>query len=148
MRKQPGFAKAAVHRRSDRNTAKTQYRHRFDQLRREALTELAEVSAIYQRYENHHGLGSVKVNYAYLYLDSGDLDSAETAAETGFRLGEEKRDHILMARARMLRFMIENACVEEGIRESTEPGGHARLAQDYANEAVELGPVHTIAAPR
>jgi len=130
--------KAAVHGLSDDNTAKTSYRRRFDQLQREALSELAEASAIYQRYENHHGLGSVKVNYAYLHLDTGDLDRAEAAAETAFRLGEEKRDHILMARARMLRCMIANARVEEGIGESTEPGGHARLAQEYANEAVEL----------
>jgi hypothetical protein len=34
--------------------------------------------------------------------------------------------------------MIENARVEEGIGESTEPGSHARLAQDFAQEAVEL----------
>ncbi len=49
-----------------------------------------------------------------------------------------RRDHILMARARLLRCMIENARVEEGIGESTEPGSHARLAQDYAQEAIEL----------
>jgi len=80
----------------------------------------------------------VNVNYAYLYLDNGDLDRAEAAAKTAFRLGEEKRDNILMARARMVRCMIENARVEEGIGENTEPGNHARLAQDYAHEAVEL----------
>ena len=34
--------------------------------------------------------------------------------------------------------MIENVRVEEGIGENTEPGSHARLAQDYAHEAVEL----------
>ena len=55
-----------------------------------------------------------------------------------FRLGEEKHDYILMARARLLLCMIENALVEEGIGESTEPGNHARLAQDCANEAIEL----------
>ena len=34
--------------------------------------------------------------------------------------------------------MIENARVEEGIDEGTEPGKHAFLAQDYAHEATEL----------
>jgi hypothetical protein len=34
--------------------------------------------------------------------------------------------------------MIENARVEEEIGDSTEPGSHARLAQDCAQEAVEL----------
>jgi DNA-binding NtrC family response regulator len=43
-----------------------------------------------------------------------------------------------MARARLLHCMIENARVEEGIGESTEPGSHARLAQDCAQEAIEL----------
>ncbi len=130
--------KAAARGRSANGEVKAPYRHRFEQLRQEALAELAEAGTIYQQYENHHGLGSVNVNYAYLYLDSGDLDRAESAAKTAFRLGEEKRDNILMARARMVRCMIENARVEEGIGENTEPGNHARLAQDYAHEAVEL----------
>ena len=130
--------KAAARGRSGKGEVKAPYRHRFEQLREQALAELAEAATIYQQYENHHGLGSVNVNYAYLYLDNGDLDRAEAAAKTAFRLGEEKRDNILMARARMVRCMIENARVEEGIGENTEPGNHARLAQDYAHEAVEL----------
>ena len=70
------------------------------------------------------------LNYAYLHLDNGDLEHAESSAKTAFRLGEEKHDYILMARARLLLCMIENARVEEGIGESTEAGNHARLAQD------------------
>jgi tetratricopeptide (TPR) repeat protein len=117
---------------------KTQYRGRFEQLRREALAELDEAATIYQQYENHHGLGSVKLNYAYLHFDNGDLDDAEVSANQAFQLGEDKRDHILMARARLLRCMVENGRVEEGIGESTEPGMHARIAQDSAHEAIEL----------
>ena len=130
--------KAAARGRASNGQGKLQYRSRFEQLRQEALAELAEAAAIYEQYENHHGLGSVKLNYAYLHLDNGDLEHAEAAANTAFRLGEEKRDHILMARARLLLCMIENARVEEGIVESTEPGNHARLAQDCAHEAIEL----------
>jgi tetratricopeptide (TPR) repeat protein len=130
--------KAAARGRSTKGDVKAPYRRRFEQLRQEALAELAEAAEIYKQYENHHGLGSVNVNYAYLYLDNGDLEHAESAAKAAFRLGEEKRDDILMARARMVRCMIENARVEEGIGESTEPGNHARLAQDFAHEAVEL----------
>ena len=130
--------KAAARGRASNGQGKLQYRSRFEQLRQEALAELAEAAAIYEQYENHHGLGSVKLNYAYLHLDNGDLEHAEAAANTAFRLGEEKRDHILMARARLLLCMIENARVEEGIGESTEPGNHARLAQDCAHEAIEL----------
>lgn len=130
--------KAAARGRAANAENKAPYRSRFEQLRKEALAELTEAAAIYQQYENHHGLGSVHVNYAYLHFDSGDLDRAEAAAKTAFELAEQKRDNILMARARMVRCMIENARVEEGIGDSTEPGAHARLAQDCAHEAVEL----------
>lgn len=130
--------KAAARGRAGNGAGKLQYRKRFEQLRQEALAELAEAASIYQQYENHHGLGSVHLNYGYLHLDSGDLDHAEEAAREAFRLGDERRDHILMARARLLRCMIENGRAEEGIGESTEPGSHARLAQDFAHEAIEL----------
>jgi tetratricopeptide (TPR) repeat protein len=130
--------KAATRGRTRNGGGKLHYRGRFEQLRQQALAELAEAAAIYEQYENRHGLGSVKLNYAYLHLDNGDLDHAEAAANTAYSLGEEKHDHILMARARLLLCMIENARVEEGIGESTEPGNHARLAQDCAHEAIEL----------
>jgi tetratricopeptide (TPR) repeat protein len=129
--------KAAARGRVGNGPSKLQYRNRFEQLRQEALAELAEAAAIYQQYEYHHGLGSVNLNYAYLHLDNGDLEQAEVAAKTAFSLADEKRDYILMARARMVRCIIENARVEEGIGD-TEPGNHARLAQDFAQEATEL----------
>ncbi len=130
--------RAASRGRSSNGHGKPQYRGRFEQLRQEALAALAEAAAIYEQYENHHGLGSVHLNYAYLHLDNGDLDHAELSAKTAFRLAEEKHDYILMARSRLLLCMVENARVEEGIGESTEPGAHARLAQDCAQEAMEL----------
>jgi hypothetical protein len=64
--------------------------------------ELGEAAAIYQQHRNHHGLGSVHLNHGYLHLDNGDLELADTEAKTAFRLGEEKKDCILMARARLL----------------------------------------------
>jgi hypothetical protein len=71
-------------------------------------------------------------------LDNGDLELADSEAKRAFGLGEEKNDHILMARARLLDCMIENAHVEEEIGESAEPASHARRAQDCAQEAIEL----------
>jgi tetratricopeptide (TPR) repeat protein len=130
--------KSGAHGHSGDGHLKAHYRQRFEQLRQEALAELAEAAAIYQQYENHHGLGSVHLNYAYLHLDNGDLDDAESSAQKAFNLGEEKSDYILMARARLLLCIVENARVEEGIGESSHPGGHARLAQDFAQEAIEL----------
>lgn len=130
--------KAAKRGRASNGDGKLPYRNRFEQLRQEAQADLGGAAAIYEQYGNHHGLGSVHLNYGYLHLDNGDLENAETEAQTAFRLGEDRRDHILMARSRLLYCMIENARVEEGIGESTEPGGHARMAQDYAQEAIEL----------
>ena len=120
------------------NGGKPAYRVHFEQLRQEAVAELNEAQAIYENYGNHHGLGSVHLNYGYLHLDCGDLCDAETEAETAFHLAESRHDRILMARSRLLRCMIENVRVEEGIGESSEPGNHARLAQDFAHEAIEL----------
>jgi len=130
--------KAASRGRASEAQRKPHYRARFDQLREEALAELTEAAAIYQQYDNHHGMGSVHMNYGYLYLDNGDLDDADVSAKAAFRLGEDRSDYILMARARLLQSMIENARVEEGIGESTEPGSHARLAQDCGHGAIEL----------
>jgi len=130
--------KAATRGRVRDEHGKPQNRERFEQLRQEALNELDEAATIYQQYHNHHGLGSVHINYGYLYLDSGDLEYADSEAETAFRLGEEKSDYILMARARLLDCMIGNARVEEEIGESAEPGTRARFAKDCAQEAIEL----------
>ncbi len=130
--------KAATRGKSGSGSSKLPYRNRFEQFRTEALAELDEAAAIYERYGNHHGLGSVRLNYGFLHLDNGDLEHAETEAKTAFHLGEQRRDHILMARSQLLRCMIENARVEEGIGDTTEPGSHARLAQDCAQEAIEL----------
>jgi tetratricopeptide (TPR) repeat protein len=130
--------KAATRGRASDGDRKLPYRNRFEELRQEALADLGEAAAIYQQYGNHHGLGSVHLNYGNLHLDNGDLEMAAAEAQTAFRLAEERRDYLLMARARLLHCMIENARVEEGIGESTEPGSHARLAQDSAQEAIEL----------
>ena len=119
---------------------RAQHRDRFEQLREEAVAELREAAGIYEEYRNHHGLGSVHLSYGFLHLDNGDLEHADAEAKTALRLGEEKGDHILMGRARLLNCMIENARVEEEIGESAERGIHAREAQDCAHEAIELAP--------
>ena len=130
--------KTAARGRASNGERKVPYRKRFEQLRQEALANLDEAAAIYAEYGNNHGLGSVHLNYGYLHLDNGDLEKSDAEAVAAFHLGEERRDHILMARARLLQCMIGNARVEEGIGESTEPGTYARLAQECALEAIEL----------
>jgi tetratricopeptide (TPR) repeat protein len=130
--------KAAARGAAANGRGKPSYRVRFEKLHQEALAELREAQAIFENYGNHHGLGGVHLNYGYLHLDNGDLEDAEQEAETAFHLGEARHDRILMARSRLLRCMIENVCVDEGIGENAEPQSHAHLAQDFAQEAVEL----------
>ena len=109
-------------------------RERFAQFRAEALEHLREAGEIYTELMQHHGAGTVRVNSGLLHLDGGDLELAAVEAESAFDLGREKSDHILMARARILQCMIENAKVEEEVERASP---HAAL--DFAREAVELG---------
>ncbi|HOK46942.1 MAG TPA: hypothetical protein PLK67_13460, partial [Bryobacteraceae bacterium] len=94
--------------------------------------------AIYAGHPTHHGTGAIHINRGFLYLDSGELDRAGEEAGSAFRLGEEKRDYILMARARILACIVENAKFEEQIEELAGPSMHAQLAAEYARDAVEF----------
>lgn len=129
-RKKAGAAPSSAGRRQH------QSRLRVEQLRKQVMAALDEAAMIYAQYRYHHGLGSVRLNYGYLYLDGGDLELAEQEAATAFALGEEKRDFILMARARLLRCMAENTRVNEGIGDGLVRS--ARIAQDAADEAATL----------
>jgi tetratricopeptide (TPR) repeat protein len=112
------------------------YRARFQQLREEALAHLHQAGAIYAHHHQYHGAGTVKVNCGWFHLDSGEFDRAATLGAEAFRLGREKKDYILMARARLLECMVENAKFEEGV--GGDPSGHARAAHEYARDAVEF----------
>jgi tetratricopeptide (TPR) repeat protein len=116
----------------------TEYRQRLDQLHQEIVSHLDEATAIYEHHPNHHGVGTVQINYAYVLLDDGDYDAADTKARNAYELGDQVHDYILMGRARVVQCMIENARVEEEITEGTDPGSHARRALEYAREAIEL----------
>ncbi len=124
---------------TDQGTShRTERRERLSVLRREALEHLEAANAIYAQHPNHHGVGTVRLNAAYLHLDSGDYQSAEAEAISAYELAQEKRDYILMGRARILQCMIENAKVEEEITEGADAGSHARRALECIHEAVDL----------
>jgi len=120
------------------DSRKKDYRSRLTQLRREALEHLEAARAIYQQRPNHHGVGTVYLNAAYLHLDSGDFQRAEDDASSAYDVANEKQDYILMGRARILQCMIENAKVEEEIGGGADPGSHARRAFEFSQEAIEL----------
>ncbi len=138
-RKTPGIREtksAAAN--SEPEARKHDYRSRLTQLRREAIEHLEAARAIYQERPNHHGLGTVYLNAAYIHLDGGDFQRAEKEARSAYELGEEKQDYILMGRARILECMIENAKVEEEVGEGADPGSHARRALECSHEAIDL----------
>jgi len=109
----------------------------FERLRQEALAHLTEAERIYAMYDDHRGLGTVHVDRGLLCLDGGDLDGAAGEAAQAYRLGEDKKDYILEARARILQATVENARFEEQIEEKSELSHRAQVAFDFAREAVE-----------
>jgi len=113
-------------------------RRRLQQLHDEIVQHLDEATHIYGHHPNHHGIGTVQLNYAYVLLDDGDYHNAEVKARHAYRLGEEKQDYILMGRARIVQCMIENARVEEEISEGSDSGSHARRAMEYIQEALDF----------
>jgi len=118
------------------SSSQAQYRDQFERVRNEAFAELDEAAIICGVHPNHRGAGTVHLNRGLLHLDSGSLDLAEEQAAQAFALGEEKQDHILMARARLLQSIVENAKVDEGIE--GDPRRHAQAALDYIRDAIEL----------
>jgi tetratricopeptide (TPR) repeat protein len=119
------------------SSPRADHRRRLTQLRREALEHLDAAREIYRLRPTHHGVGTVHLNAAYIYLDASDFQRAEDESHAAYQLAEEKRDYILMGRARVLQCMIENAKVEEEIG-GGDPGHHARRALDLSQEAIEL----------
>ncbi|HMD97688.1 MAG TPA: tetratricopeptide repeat protein [Terriglobia bacterium] len=115
---------------------KVRERAHLERLRAEALAHLDQAEQIYSRYDDHRGLGTVHVDRGLLCLDGGDLDGAANEAAAAYRLGEDKKDYILEARARILQSTVENAKFEEQIEEKSDTH-HAQLACDFARDAVE-----------
>jgi tetratricopeptide (TPR) repeat protein len=111
---------------------------RYLEICQEALELLHRAGDIYSRQHHQAGTGSVLVNAGHLHLDSGDIDRAEDEAQKAFQLGEEKQDHILMARARILQSAIQNERAEEQVGESSDTAMHAHLARTFSEEAIVL----------
>jgi len=112
-------------------------REQLTQLRREAFEHLARAHDIYERYDDHRGNGNVHITRGYLNLDSGELDRAAADGATAYRLGDQKKDSILKARARMLQSAVERAKFEEQIEEGSSLVPSSQLACEFAREAQE-----------
>jgi len=139
LRQQQEIDRASARRRADsnENTGEPSRagRAEVERLRADARAQLASALDIYAKHGQHRGIGTVYINSGLLHLDGGDLESAVADAARAFSQGEERRDSILLARARLLQCTIENARLEEQIGE--DPAHHAQLAAGFARDAVE-----------
>jgi hypothetical protein len=113
-------------------------RLRHQQLSDEAISQLQQAREIYTLQGHSGGLGAVTVNCGYLHLDGGDIDLASREALEAYRMGQEKNDHILMARARVLQAATENAKIEEQLGEEVDTALHANQARRFSEEALTL----------
>ena len=113
-------------------------RARYQQLCQEAMLQLQRAREIYTHHGHSGGLGAVIVNSGYLHLDGGDIDRAAFEALEAYRLGHEKNDQILMARARVLLTTTENARIEEQLGEDVDTALHANNAKQFSEEALTL----------
>ena len=108
----------------------------------EALELLERARKIYAADHHQSGTGAVLVNVGHLHLEGGDIDRASLEAGKAYDLGSDKRDQILMARARILQSAVELARAEEQMGDDPDVALHAALAAEYGQEAIELA-THT-----
>ena len=109
-------------------------RTQIEQMRAEAVAEVDESMAVYESANNHRGIAGGHIIRGFLRLDAGDLECALGEAAEAFRHGSDKRDYFVMARARTLECIVENAAVEEQIGDAAR---HHEAAAAFAREAVE-----------
>jgi len=117
--------------------AATSAREQRARLGQEAFQHLAKAQEIYERYDDHRGNGNVHVTFGYLNLDNGELDRAAAEAATAYKLGAEKKDNVLKARARMLQSAVQSAKFEEQIDDGTSRVPSSQLACEFAREALD-----------
>jgi tetratricopeptide (TPR) repeat protein len=114
------------------------FRARHEELCHDAILQLRRAREIYAMCGHASGLGSVIVNSGYLHLDRGDIDRAADEAVEAYRIGLEKNDQILMARALVLQTATENAKIEEQLGEDVDIALHANRARQFSDDALAL----------
>ncbi len=145
---------------ADNKPSVPRIRAQFEALQAEALAHLDQAAAIFARERDaaangandgekvrqSRGEGNLRITYGHIFLDNGDFERAEREALAAYEHGRDKNDSILVARARLLGCMIENAKIEEGLPEEVKQDDsdlaldsprHAQLAERYGLEAVE-----------
>jgi hypothetical protein len=73
--------------------------------------------------------------FGFATPDSGELENAAAEAALAFSQGEEPRDFILLARARLLRAVLSTRGWKS--RLAMDPAQHASLGRRFRRDAVE-----------
>jgi tetratricopeptide (TPR) repeat protein len=123
---------------ANRGQARGSVNSKYLKLTRDALDQLKQAGEIYANHHHQGGTGAVLVNAGYLHLESGDIERAAIEADRAYKLGEEKKDLILMTRARNLQSAVNRARSEEQIDGDEDTYVYAKLAVQLADEAIEL----------
>ncbi|HYL39154.1 MAG TPA: tetratricopeptide repeat protein [Bryobacteraceae bacterium] len=110
-------------------------RRRLDELRTEALSNLAQAEEISRPRSEGRLLGLARLTRGFLCLDIGDLEHAGIEATAAYDL-IPKADRLSIARVRILQSMVESAKYEEGIDERQNATPRILRAQNYAKEAL------------
>lgn len=66
-------------------------RQRLEELRAEAFSSLDQAEEIYRSHHHHRGLGTVRLDRGFLFLDAGDLALAEVEGDAAYELGPKRR---------------------------------------------------------
>lgn len=113
-------------------------RGRYQQICDDAIRDLNRAREIYELHAHSGGIANVIFNIGYLHLDCGDIDRAAKEAAEAYRMGLDKDETILMARARILQAAAENARVEEQLGEDVDLAVYANNARRHGDEALAL----------
>jgi tetratricopeptide (TPR) repeat protein len=124
--------------RAPRSNSPAPLRARHEQLCHEAIQQLHRAREIYSLCGHSGGLGAVIVNSGYLHLDRGDIDRAAHESVEAYRIGLEKNDQILMARALVLQAATENAKIDEQLGEDVDTALHANKARQFSDDALAM----------
>jgi tetratricopeptide (TPR) repeat protein len=123
---------------TNRGQARGSVNSKYLKLIREALDLLKQAGEIYADHHHQGGTGAVLMNAGFLHLESGDIEKASIEANRAFALGEEKKDLILMTRARTLQSAVNRARSEEQIDGDEDTFVYAKLAVELADQAIEI----------
>jgi tetratricopeptide (TPR) repeat protein len=123
---------------TNRGQARGAVNAKYLKLTRDALALLKQAGQIYKNHHHQGGTGSVLMNSGFLHLESGDIEKASIEADRAFALGEEKKDLILMTRARTLQSAVNRAKSEEQLGGDEDTFIYAKRAIELAEDAIDI----------